>query len=541
MGRSASDVRSGKASSNPFRRADSRPQFGQRHVPLPSGSEAASFDRWALSEGGIPSPLLMENAGRAGAQLLDRLFPRGEVGVVAGRGNNGGDAVVLARTLRAWGRPVRLYALDRGRNDPLLHGHSLDGEFFGGDEPEASIRAHLATAEILVDGLLGTGLRGAPRAAQGAWIRAMNAHRAPVFSLDVPSGVHSDTGECPGEVVQAEATVAFGAPKLGTLLHPGRHHSGRILAVEIGFPPWPEGAARARLITPAWVHAVRPRRPPVTHKNAEGRLLLWAGRPGMIGAALLAGRAALRAGVGYLRIASQESQRSLVQAAVPEALFVDAFREDDLIEAARSSDALAIGPGMGTDAVVAQALNRLLERWEGRSVLLDADALTLLGAGQLPGFARGTLPENRLLTPHLGELRRLLPTSVEESGTPLDQALAAARAWESVCLLKGTPSVLAGPNGEPLRVSSTSHSDLARAGMGDVLTGVAGAFLARGLSGLDAGMVALHLTGRSAALSPMVGESLLPGDVVEGLAAALREDGEGRRRVGVPFVTLDLA
>jgi ADP-dependent NAD(P)H-hydrate dehydratase / NAD(P)H-hydrate epimerase len=518
---------------------DRLPLFGRIFVPVPTGSEAAAFDAHAIQEVQVPEPVLMENAGRSAALVLHRLFRRERILVLVGGGNNGGDGVVLARTLRAAGREVRLVGVGRSGSQPLLHGHGPSPEALPDDDD--GLDAVLAWGEVLVDGLLGTGLKGAARAPFDRVIQAVNRSGRPVLALDLPSGVEADTGACRGEAISAQVTVAFGAPKLGCLLHPGRERSGRLVAVEIGFPPWSEGAAGARLITPGWVEQLRPRRALRTHKNAEGRLLLLAGRPGMAGAAVLSARAALRAGVGFVRVASSMENRAILQMAVPEAVFVDMDDAEAVRLAAESSDALAAGPGMGTDASAARRLNRILEEVTPPALLLDADALTLLGEGRLSGFPGASAPERRLLTPHPGELARI---AEGEAGKALSDPGGAARAaacrWEAACLLKGSPSVVAIPGEGPLRVSPTSTSDLARAGMGDVLTGVAGAFLARGLRGPDAATVALHLTGRAAAMAVRGGEALLPSDVVHALPTALEERGEGNTDLDFPFVLLDL-
>ena len=519
---------------------DRLPLFGRTFVPVPTGAEAAAFDERAIQTMGVPGSVLMENAGRSAALVLHRLFPRGRVVVLVGPGNNGGDGVVLARTLRAaTGRDVRLIGVGRSGAESLLHGHGPAPEAPPADLP--GLDALLAWGDVVVDGLLGTGLQGAAREPFAQVIHAVNRSRRPVLALDVPSGVEAGTGACRGEAILAQVTVAFGAPKLGTLLHPGRERAGRLVAVEIGFPPWSENDVGARLITPGWVEELRPRRNLRTHKNAEGRLLILAGRPEMAGAAVLSARAALRAGVGFVRVASSLENRPILQVAVPEAVFVDMDDPVALRLAAESSDALAAGPGMGTDAPAARRLDRILGERIPPALLLDADALTLLGEGSLPAFPGSSAPERRLLTPHPGELARIgRAASGEVLSDPGGTAFTAAHRWDAACLLKGTPSVVAASGGGPLRVSPTSTSDLARAGMGDVLTGVAGAFLARGLRGPDAATVALHLTGRAAAMADRGGEALLPSDIVSALPMALEERGEGNTDLDFPFVLLDL-
>lgn len=533
MGRSRSGERSARAISNP----DAVRDHGRAEVRLFTGTESAAFDKWAMEDVGVPSPVLMENAGRSAALVLHRIHPTGRVVALVGPGNNGGDGIVLARTLRSLGREVRVFALgDRPDPDPLLHGWPIPVRPVPQDDGELELE--LAGGRVLVDALLGTGARGAPREPYARVIRALNRSPLPVVALDLPSGLDAESGSAPGEVVWADLTVAFGAPKVGSALFPGREHSGRLVAVEIGFPPVGDGHAGARLITPGWARSHRPRRSVVTHKNAEGRLLILAGSPGVAGAAILAARAALRAGVGYVRISSSPENRVVLQSTVPEALFVDATDEDALAEALRSSDALVAGPGMGVGEVEGERLDGLLARSEGKSVLLDADALTLLGRGALPAFREAASPGRRLLTPHPGEAARIGAEPGESVHDPLGVVRRIGERWGAAVLLKGTPSVVAGPQGGEVWVGTTGSSDLASAGMGDVLSGTAGAFLARGTEGWMAGALALHFTGRAARRSGGR-ESLLPSDVVDHLSGALAEE-ETSSVLDLPFVILDL-
>ena len=525
--------------------------FGRTEVFLPTGTESAGFDRWAMDQAGVPSPVLMENAGRSAALVLSRVFPDGKVLVFAGPGNNGGDGLVLARTLAASGREVEVFAVGAraggaagaGRQSPreaLLHGWPIEVKTL--PDGESELAAAVAQSDVVVDALLGTGAREAPKDPFPRAIRAMNAAGAATVALDLPSGVDPDTGSVAGEAVEADLTVAFGAPKLGTTLFPGRSRTGRLVAVEIGFPPVGPAQARARLVTPGWASERRPRRPAVTHKKAEGRLLVLAGSPGVAGAAVLAARGALRAGAGYVRVASHPDNREVIQRSAPEAIFVDVMDREALDRAAADSDALAAGPGMGTDREAAALLDHVLVGGRFAAVLLDADALTLLGAGALPTLSAG---RPYLLTPHPGELVRLGADPEEVRADPLAACARESRRRSAVVLLKGRPSVVSDPGeGLPLWVSGTGSSDLSRAGMGDVLTGVAGAFLARGSMPSEAACLALHYTGRAAALANL-GDALLPSDVAEHLGAAFQEPPLGLSdlagsSLGLPFVTLDL-
>lgn len=514
--------------------------YGRLDVPAPTGRESADFDRHAIEVLGVPQPVLMENAGRSAAAVLDRLWPRGTVVGLVGAGNNGGDALVLLRTLAAWGRDVRaVLVADRPEPETLLHGWAVptSGDHEAGDDPEAW-RAVLGAADVVVDGILGTGVQGAPRARQARAIDHVNRSGRPVLSIDIPSGVDAVTGGVPGEAVRADVTVAFGAPKLGTLLHPGRANAGRLVAVEIAFPPMPPGAAGAQVATPAWVQAHLPVRDLDTHKNAVGRLVVVAGRAGMGGAAVLCVRAGLRAGAGLVQVCSPPENRALLQAAVPEAIYVDPGEPGALEEALGAASAVAVGPGLGTGDGAEALLARVLEVG-GAPLVADADALNLLAAGR--GGTPGTVGARRplLLTPHPGEMGRL--RALEHDAIAADRVGAvrgAAEAYGCAVLLKGAPSLVAAP-GAPVLVDVQGSSDLAAAGMGDVLTGVCGGLLAQGVAPREAGGLGLALSGRAARIAGR-GPALTPSDVLRWLPEALAERGAGRSDLALPFVTFDL-
>lgn len=489
----------------------------------PTAGQAASFDRFAIRERGVPEPALMENAGRQAALVIQHLYGSGPVVALVGSGNNGGDALVCLRALAAWGRPVTAVAVgQRPDPDAVLHGWDLPTVEFDPSEGDGGALGRLLeSAGVVVDGLLGTGIRGAPRAGYAAAIEAANRTDVGArVALDTPSGVDGTSGEVPGASIRASLTIAFGWPKLGTLLHPGRALCGRIVAVEIGFPPGEtvNGEDWAELLTTGWAAERLPRRPPVTHKNAVGALAVVAGSA-MPGAAVLAARAAFRAGAGLVRVCSSRlAGDAIVQ--VPEAVFVDAADADGLRDAVGASDAVAVGPGLGTGDEAARQLEAVLAARGGRPVVVDADALTLFARGALGGISalEGT---GAVVTPHPGEMSRLTGRSVAEiQADRVGTARSFAAAHGVVTLLKGAPSLVADPDGR-LLVSATEHtSALAVAGMGDVLAGAAASFLAQGVDPVDACGLALDITGRAVVESGL-GASLTPSDVVEGMGAAL--------------------
>lgn len=501
----------------------SRPSFrAHERVPVLGAGEMRAWDEQSIRETGIPERVLMESAGRAAAALVQRFYPSGRVVAAVGGGNNGGDALVVARTLRAWGREVVAVPIGKRPPDPaLLHGWEVDVR------PAAELEAALAGAAAVVDGLLGTGARGAPREPEATAIEAIGRSGVPVVALDGPSGIDLTTGAAPGAALRAALTVTFGAPKRGLLLFPGRKHAGRIVAVEVGFAPL--ATAGAELITPLWAARRLPVVAPNAHKGSMGRVLIVAGRAGMAGAAVLAGMGALRTGAGYAVLVSPDANRAILQGATPEALFLDRGALPD--DFAASADAVVAGPGMGTDEDSLALLGRLASG--DAPLLLDADALTLLA--HHPGL-RDEIERPLLLTPHPGEMGRLLGRPVSSiTADPFASAAEAAERFRCTVLLKGNPSLVAEP-GTPTLVNVAGHSGIATGGMGDVLSGVAGALLAVGTRPREAAALALFYAGRAAELAGR-GRALLPRDVAESLPTALTQSPAPPR---TPGVLLDL-
>jgi NAD(P)H-hydrate epimerase len=450
----------------------------------------------------------------------------------------------MLRTLHAWGRPVRaVLVADReqradGQEDLLRGWHIPFEKDDGLGQDSRNLDTVLLAASIIVDGILGTGISGAPRDRLARAIRAINRCERPVFALDTPSGVNGDTGQIAGEAINADVTVAFGWPKLGTLLQPGRARVGRLIAVEIGFPPVPAEGFGAAATTPAWAVENWPRREPDAHKNSVGTLLLVAGCPGMAGAAVMAARAALRAGVGLLRVVSPSENRSIIQEAVPEAIFVPAEDGDAVREAAAASEAVGAGPGLGSGAEAGELLATVLDASEGLPTVLDADALNLASSGAGPGLAEWAANRPVLVTPHLGEMARLSGLTGEAiEKDRMGAARDLADKTGAAVLLKGLPSIVVPPEGTCL-VDTVGSSDLAAGGMGDVLTGVAASLLAQGAGLDDAGALALYGTGRAAACAAL-GPSLTPSDVIERLPVVWTEEGPGESDLDHPFVIFD--
>lgn len=485
-------------------------RFAAREVWAPTADEMAEIDSHAIATS-IPERSLIENAGRSLAVRLHDRWPEGPVVALVGGGHNGADGLVAARTLHAWGRPVRLVRCGAHPPDPDV----LLGWELALDGPE-SLGAALAGCAVVIDGILGTGVRSAPRAAQAEIIERLNAAGVPVVAVDGPSGVDFTTGAVPGAAVRADLTVTFGWPKLGLLRHPARSLCGDIEVVEIGLPS-PVPAPRARVITAAWIADLLGHRPANAHKGDAGYLTLVAGQPGMAGAAILAARAAIRAGVGIVRVVSAPANREIVQTALPAAVFVSWDDAGAVGEAIAWADAVALGPGLGSSAERRSLVEAALGGAAGRPVILDADALNVF-SGQPKALAnRVTGPA--VLTPHPGEMARLVDRSAPEIGAdPPAAARSLAAQTGATVVLKGSPSWVADPAGD-VRVSSLASAAFATGGMGDVLTGLVGAYLATGLGPADAASAALMVSGLATVTGgPPVGRSA--DDIPDRLPAA---------------------
>jgi NAD(P)H-hydrate epimerase len=462
-------------------------------VHVVTSQQSAARDRRAI-DAGIPSRALMQRAGAAAAAEIVRhyghLLERG-VAVFAGRGNNGGDAWVVAAALSAAGIRVRMVEVGDSKTDDARAER---------DTARAVLKDGIPTGAeaVIVDGLHGTGSTGSPRGAVGDAIQRVNALRAQgahVVALDVPSGTDASTGE--GDLsVTADLTISFGTAKRGTLVR--RERCGHIVVVDIGFGPHAnvdDGAAT--LIDRAWVND---RVPPIAanaHKGTRRRVVFVGGSSGMAGATILAARAALHSGVGMARTIVSAASVAPVQVAVPAAL-ARAWPESD--DAIRESicdwaHAVVIGPGLGRLPTTRSQIERILELWRG-PVVLDADALT---AFEGDAKSLGALLSGRkaLATPHVVEFARLASVSSDDVlRAPFDIGRDLAATLGCVVLLKGVPTVITDTNGRTL-VSASGTPVLATGGSGDVLSGVAGTLVAQMDDPFEAAACAAWVHGRA--------------------------------------------
>jgi ADP-dependent NAD(P)H-hydrate dehydratase / NAD(P)H-hydrate epimerase len=456
-----------------------------------SASQVRALDAFEIEHRRVPSYTLMTRAAEGALKILRARWPRARrIAAVCGGGNNGGDGYVLARLARAGGLEVVVLATTppeklggdarRAQVDWLAAGGSttlaLEPTIDG-----ARARNLLLDADVIVDGLLGVGLSGPPRAEALAAIEAINAAKRPVLSLDVPSGIDADTGAVCHAAVRAEVTVCFVALKSGLFLGAGPEHAGVVILEDLGVnpPDLPQFAPLMHRMSESELGRHLPRRARDSHKGTHGRVLIIGGGPGMPGALRLAGEAALRVGAGLVTVAGAAENLVPVCAERPELIYLPADASADLVDAARRASAVAVGPGLGRSEWAQRLWSQIL-KFSDAPVVVDADALNLLAQ------APQRLPGDWVLTPHPAEAARLLGS--ETAAVQADR-LGAARAlharYGAVVVLKGAGTLVAASVDGATEVSICERGNpgMATAGMGDVLTGVIAGLLAQ----LDAG------------------------------------------------------
>lgn len=458
------------------------------------------LDRKTIEEAGIPGMVLMENAGRGAAgEILRSYFPipgRKKVAIVAGRGNNGGDGFVIARYLinRGLAVTVLLLALpeevkgDAKANLNILLRMQADVRAISGEDAWKAARPEFSACGLIVDAIFGTGLSSDVSGLQREVINDMNRSGIPVVSVDLPSGLHADTGEVLGVCVKADCTLTFALPKAGLYIYPGADYAGRVKVVDISIPAAliEEEGITDRLLT--FDHVCRMFRPrsPSAHKGDCGHVLVVAGSRGKTGAAALCCRGAAGAGAGLVTLAIPESLNSIMEVKLTEVMtepipeeeagFPGSGSLDAVMKLMEGKKALALGPGLSTREEARRLVHGLIEQ-SAIPMVIDADGLNAL-SGNLEVLRRAKAPV--VLTPHPGEMARLAGSVTK--GVQRDR-LGTAREfakWHGCCLvLKGARSLVATPDGS-VAINLTGNAGMASGGMGDVLTGMIAGFMAQG-------------------------------------------------------------
>jgi len=530
---------------------------GQRLV---AGAEMLAIDHAAISRG-TPSLALMDRAGREAARVIVGWWrgvtaaktgpvrrrpatgarpPRGKVIVLAGPGNNGGDGFVCARFLKSAGFTVRILVAaeegslseDSAANHAICERERMPVTFLPdprawGPASEAAFAAH--EAMFLVDALLGTGSKGAPRGAVAAAIEMAEHSERPIASIDIPSGLDPSTGYREHPSIKSDLTVTLALAKRGLALEPGRSSAGLVEIVDIGIPASiVEETVPGMVVADAdWARTLLPTRPMEAHKGSVGRVLVVGGSAGMMGALALSTEAALRVGAGYVTAATPLScvdalesrvaevvKRGLPE--VPERALALAAREEILAEAMRA-DVVAIGPGLSRHPESQELARELVERVEA-PIVLDADGLNAF-EGRGVRRMHGPL----VLTPHYAEAARLSGHSLADvARNPADWARRFSDESRAVVCLKSVPMITAVP-AEPLVLNATGNPGMATAGAGDVLTGTIAGLIAQGVDAEEAAALGCYLHGLAGdvAARRLGMRGLIAGDIVRALPAAI--------------------
>lgn len=515
---------------------------------LLTAEQMRELDRRAIEEIGIPGVVLMENAGSGAAEALVERWAElapGPVLVMAGKGNNGGDGFVIARHLHNSGWRVATIVLagpgtisgDAGINLGILT--ALDGDVNHAESEEA-LRQLLDTQcpVLIVDALLGTGLSSEVRGLYRQAIDWINSSGCPVCSVDIPSGIDASSGAVLGTAVRAELTVTFAAAKVGHAVYPGAGLCGEVLLVDIGIPPRLSNESdEFRFVTTGVARGLLPERPAAGHKGTFGHVLIVAGGAGKSGAAVLTANGALRSGAGLVTLACPSSLQPVVAGLQIEAM-TEALPEVDgnLAESALAAveklwegkQSLAVGPGLGQKGETVELVRNLVAK-APIPLVVDADGLNAL-VGRL-SVLRQRAPGTTILTPHPGEMARLLETSVAKvEADRFQMARRFAREHGVILVLKGARSVVAAPDGRAW-VNGSGNPVLAAGGSGDLLAGLLGGLLAQGLDAATAAVLGVFVHGAAAdrVATARGGVGILAGEianVIPDVWKELRKDGD---------------
>lgn len=515
-----------------------------------TGREMAAIDHESIKQRGIPSLALMEKAGHCVARLCRSLCSDSgtPVLVLCGKGNNGGDGLVAARHLKAWGYHPRVL-LTHSPQELSPDGQTQFSRFDSEPDTDWAVwgetgnESWFTPRPVILDALLGTGVTGTPRPPVNELIHLSNNRSRYIVGVDVPSGVDADTGAADSEPMGCRATVTFGLPKVGHFLRQGLDATGNLVVGDIGFPddllePRPGDPV---LLTEDRVSAWLPKYPVSGHKGMRGRTLLVAGSPALFGAALIAAKAALHSGTGLLTLAIPASLNLAAKVSVPEAMTlllpetssgaISRKALETLLGTADKSDAVAIGPGLGMEEDTSSLVREFVARCT-KPTLIDADALNALSLSD-PASILKIRTAATLLTPHPGEMAHLLGglsiSDVENRRWEI--ASESAKTLNATILLKGAATVIA-DRSTGLRINRTGTPAMAQGGMGDALTGILLALLGQGLAGPDAAGLGAFIHGRAGEMAAehSGGFIVTAGNLIHSLGEAWASIGDDTQR-----------
>lgn len=496
--------------------------------------EMAEIDTLTIQQYGIPSMVLMERAALAVAKHVLEISPENVI-ILAGPGNNGGDGIASGRILRNKIKNVKIFQLfpsDRLSHDcktqldiakkfgiPIVETYPEDEE--------------IAKADLVIDAIFGTGLTRPIQGELAKFIERVNYLKKTVIAVDIPSGVSSDTGEVLGVAIKADRTITFGLPKRGHILYPGKDYTGALFVEDIGFPDelTKSENLKVSLIERDFARCLIPPRPKYSHKTKYGHVLVIAGSTGKTGAAMLTARAALRTGSGLVTMAVPAALKVVFQSKVLEEMILPLpCNTNTLSKQAlpgimefinERANSVAFGPGVGVNEDIEFILKELILNCPC-PIVIDADGITVLSKIQdVLKNARSQI----VLTPHPGEMARLINTSVKDiEKQRIDITQKVATDLNVTVVLKGVPTVVAEPQGRTY-LNTTGNPGMATGGSGDVLTGIIASLIGQGLSPFYASVLGVYIHGLSGdiAATQKGYHGLIAGDIIESLPAAFVE------------------
>ncbi|MGD8962014.1 MAG: NAD(P)H-hydrate dehydratase [Desulfobacterales bacterium] len=511
---------------------------------LVTAAEMQEMDRQAIENHSIPGLELMETAGQGATIVLLSLFAdqaEDGISIVCGKGNNGGDGFVIARELAAKDFNATVYLLakteavrgDAAVNLKRLRALNVPIIEVPDEDRFSKIKSDIAHSGLLVDAILGTGLTSDVRGFFKLVIEFINRTGIPVFAVDIPSGLNSDTGQPCGTAIQAQGTATFALAKIGHYTYPGAAYTGKLEIIDIGIPEAVVEAVRPKqyLLAADRIGGYFQPRPADMHKGKSGHLMVVAGSTGKTGAAAMTAVSAMRAGAGLVTLGIAESLNPVVEAQVLEVMTAPLSQSrngiladsalDEVLALADGKSCLAIGPGIGQDAETRSLVEKVISRID-IPMVIDADGLNNI-AGQTGLLKKLKAPA--VLTPHPGEMARLIettPAAIQQNR--LECARDFATHFGVHLVLKGAASVIAHPDGSVF-INPTGNPGMASGGMGDVLTGVLAGFIAQGFSPKEAAHAAVYIHGAAAdTLATSMGPfGYLAGDVINAIPGEIKK------------------
>jgi len=510
-------------------------------MKLASSSQMRSIDKEAIESFGIPGVVLMENAGIKVFNHIMNFTESGQnVCIVCGRGNNGGDGFAAARHLYSSDRNVSLYMVggEEGlKGDALVNYNIIKKlgipiEYINDTSQLSHLAEGVKKCHLLVDGLLGTGIKGDVKPLYRDAIDIINKYAPSVISIDIPSGIDADTGKVLGAAVRARRTVTFQLPKVGLYMYPGAEYAGEVIIEDISIPDKviENHAININLLTGSDIVGVFPQRMEDTNKGTYGRAYIIAGSENMMGAALMCTLGALRSGSGLVEVGVPACIQKEVASQVMEAIVNPLPQEDgkispqaieEVLRALERSSSFAIGPGLSKSPGLLRLLERVVTEAKIPGVI-DADGLNLLcGNTEILRSAGASL----IVTPHPGEMARLLGSDVKSvQEDRIGCARDFSREYGVVTLLKGANTVISSPSGEVF-INTTGNPGMARGGSGDVLTGIIVSLLAQGIPPFESARAGAYIHGLAGDIARRaLGEyGMKVSDIIENIPLAILE------------------